>query len=71
MMLPPSSTGLYWSVRGQVACLEHVSKIHETQWIGDGWQPLPRLSQGHHGLRYQCQYCSPDHTAIVHPLHAS
>jgi hypothetical protein len=71
MTLPPSPTGFYWSVRGHVACLEHVARLTEAQWIAERWEPLPASSQGHGGNRYQCQYCSPERTAVVHSTRAS
>jgi hypothetical protein len=36
MMLPQSPSGLYLSIRGVVACLEHVAGIPENQWIAEG-----------------------------------
>ena len=71
MMMPTSPTGLYWSVRGQVACLEHAARLTEAEWLAEGWQPLPVSSQGHRGPRYQCQFCSPQQAAVVHSTRAS
>jgi hypothetical protein len=65
MRLPESSTGLYWSMRGHVACAR-AAQLDEDEWSAEGWQVLPSSSQGFRGVRfYQCQYCSPDHTALV------
>jgi hypothetical protein len=58
-MLPESPTGLYWSIRGEVACAKHVPDGE--RWKSDGWQPLPISYRG----ALQCQHCAPDHTAIV------
>ena len=66
MLMPESPTGLYWSRRGQVACPHHASLVEEDRCTADGWVVLPLSSQGFHGRRYQCQYCSPDGTPIVH-----
>src|SRR5688500_11559614 len=64
---PDSDAGLYWSIRGEVACRHHVTHIEPMSWVIEGWAPLPMSSQGLHGRRYQCQECSPDHRAIAHP----
>ena len=65
-MIPVSPTGLYWSIRGNVACAEHANNIEEARWDSEGWAPLPHTSQGLRGRTYQCEYCSPDRTAIYH-----
>ena len=65
-MIPVSPTGLYWSIRGNVACAEHASDIVQTRWASEGWAPLPQTSQGFHGRKYQCEYCSPKRTALYH-----
>jgi hypothetical protein len=66
MVLPITATGLYWSIRGEVACSQHASRISEDRWQSEGWMPLPASSQGFRGLQFQCQHCAPDHTALVH-----
>jgi hypothetical protein len=66
MVLPDSPTGLYWSVRGQVACPSHATQLEDSRWVAEKWVPMPAASQGFRGIRYQCEYCSPDHTAVVH-----
>jgi CRP-like cAMP-binding protein len=58
-MLPDSPTALYWSLRGEVACSAHTPDPCCSQWMAEGWQPLPKSSQGIRGSRYQCQHCSP------------
>ena len=65
-MQPESLTGLYWSIRGHVACGQHAPPVEDSRWGTEGWAPLPSSSQGVHSLRYQCQYCSPEHTALIH-----
>lgn len=62
-MRPESSTGLYWSIRGSVLCLEHVNEIDDHRWGVEEWEPLPESSQGFR--HYQCQRCSPDGTALA------
>jgi hypothetical protein len=66
-MLPESQTGLYWSIRGHVACAHHAAEITASRWSSESWKFLPAISQGRHGQRYQCEYCSPEQTALVHP----
>ena len=62
-MLPESSTGLYWSIRGTVLCEHHAKDIDDSRWIAEEWQPVPESSQGLQ--QYQCQRCSPDGTALA------
>ena len=62
---PQSVSGLYWSIRGQVACDQHTPAVDDPRWTIEGWTPVP-LSSGHiHGSRYQCQFCAIDGRAIV------
>ena len=62
---PPSVTGLYWSIRGEVACDEHAPVTDDPRWTMEGWCSVP-VSSGHfHGSRYQCQHCAADGRAIV------
>jgi hypothetical protein len=65
-MLPESSTGLYWSIRGHVACNQHAPLVEDPRWGIEGWAPPPSSSQNVRSQRYQCQYCSPEQTALVH-----
>ena len=65
-MQPTSATGLYWSIRGEVACATHAPSTDDPQWVQEGWNPLP-VSSGHTtGARYQCQHCATDGRAVVH-----
>jgi hypothetical protein len=60
---PPSVTGLYWSIRGEVACDEHSPTVDDPRWTIGGWNPVP-VSSGHvHGSRYQ--FCAADGRAII------
>jgi hypothetical protein len=61
-MLLESPTHLYWSTRGEVACIDHLPAAPE-QRTADGWQPIPLSYNG----TFQCQHCSPDHAALAHP----
>lgn len=64
-MHPPSVTGLYWSIRGEVSCAEHAPSTDDPGWTIEGWAPLP-VSSGHvKGQRYQCQHCAIDGRAFV------
>ena len=63
-MRPDTPTGLYWSIRGHVACFEHAEQIPDGLWASERWAPLPLSSQGVHGRIYECQICSPSKTAI-------
>ena len=63
--IPLSATGLYWSVNGHVACAEHAAVIPGSSWVAEAWAPVPPSSQGFGGLRYECEYCSPQHTAVT------
>ena len=64
-MVPESSTGLYWSIRGHVACASHAAEIEPSRWAEESWNPLPPSSQGVHGVRYRCEFCSPVGSAMV------
>ena len=70
-MTPKSITGLYWSIRGEIACVEHCPAVEDPRWGIEGWNPIP-VSSGHmHASRYQCQHCATDGRALVHsPLSA-
>ena len=60
MQHPPSATGLYWSIRGEVACDEHAPLVDDPRWTVEGWHPLPVSSGQMQGSRYQCQFCAID-----------
>ena len=61
MALPETPTGLYWSIRGEVACIKHAPD--GDRWTTEGWKPIPMTYRG----TFQCQHCAPDHTAVTHP----
>jgi hypothetical protein len=65
-MLPESSMGLYWSIRGTVLCARHTNELDEARRAAESWTPLPKSSQGLHGTWYQCQRCSAEGTALAH-----
>ena len=61
MTLPDTPTGLYWSIRGEVACINHTPD--GDRWTDEGWKPVPV----NYAEIFQCQHCAPDHTALAHP----
>ena len=65
-MHPASFTGLYWSIRGEVACAGHAlrSSIHDGR--SEGWAPVPVSAGPVQKSRYQCQHCGTDGRALVH-----
>jgi hypothetical protein len=60
-----SPTGLFWSIRGEVACERHAPPLEDPRWNADGWAPLPPSSARLQGARYQCQHCAEDGRAVV------
>jgi CheY-like chemotaxis protein len=58
------STDLYWSRRGEVACLTHSPAPSGQRWSEEGWSILPSDLRG--ATRYQCQHCADSKTPIVH-----
>lgn len=65
-MHPPSTTGLYWSIRGEVACDEHAPDTTDPRWFVEGWAPVPLSSGSSRSHRYQCQHCATDGRAVIH-----
>ena len=66
-MRPLSSTGLYWSIDGEVACEKHAPDPDDARWASEWWEPVPRPS-GHCGWRYQCQHCAVDGRKVIYSL---
>ena len=62
---PPSVTGLYWPLRGEVACADHAPVVDNPRWAVEGWSPVPVSSGKMQASRYQCQFCAIDGRAIV------
>jgi hypothetical protein len=65
-MLPRSATGLYWSIRGEVACDDHAPAFDDPRWRLEGWTAVPVSAARMKGDHYQCQHCAIDGRAIVH-----
>jgi len=53
---------LYWSKRGEIACLRHAPAEQSDRWRAERWQRL--LDVEGRRIVYQCQYC--DKRAILH-----
>ena len=66
-MLPASLNLLYWSIRGEVACIEHTPDPDDPRWTIEAWAPVPVSSSNIQGSRYQCQHRAADGRALVHP----
>ena len=64
-MHPASFTGLYWSIRGEVACADHAPEIVDPRWAVEGWAPVPVSAGPVQRSRYQCQHCATDGRALV------
>jgi hypothetical protein len=67
-MPPDSPTGLYWSIRGEVACRLHAPDEDNPRWAAEGWEAIPPSSGR---MRYQCQHCAADGRAIGHQDHVA
>ena len=64
-MRPPTPTGLYWSVYGEVACETHAPESDDERWDVEGWQPIPVSSGRFRGSRYQCQHCAASGRSVA------
>jgi hypothetical protein len=61
MSFPETPTCLYWSIRGEVACMNHVPDGERR--TAEGWKAIPETHSGD----FQCQHCAPDHVALAQP----
>lgn len=48
---------LFWSRRGEVACIVHAPASGSERWVGERWAAIPR-GAGRDRVSYQCQHCS-------------
>ena len=55
---PLYADALYWSRRGEVACLMHAPERDSQRWPQEQWAPMPTHAMRRHGIEYQCQHCS-------------
>jgi hypothetical protein len=77
MQQPDSSTTLFWSIRGEVACANHAPHPAAERWTSEGWARMPDTSvmDSRGQTRYQCQWCAEsgraliDHPESAKPLH--
>lgn len=63
---PAASRRLYWSVRGEVACVEHAPEPDSERWAEERWVQMAGMAKGRHGIKYQCQHCSTSGSPIAH-----
>jgi CheY-like chemotaxis protein len=54
--------GLFWSRRGEVACVTHAPAADSPRWLDEQWSPVQRVSTR---VTYQCQHCANDHGPIA------
>jgi CheY-like chemotaxis protein len=50
-----SSSQLFWSRHGNVACDDHRPDHSSRTWFNDGWAQLPKDNP--RSIRYQCEHC--------------
>jgi CheY-like chemotaxis protein len=50
--------GLFWSRRGEVACVDHAPDATSDRWTAERWAAIP-ASAGMGRIAYRCQHCSP------------
>jgi CheY-like chemotaxis protein len=68
--LPPhpsaaSSTELYWSRRGEVACGLHAPVGESERWREERWVAIP-AKLGQRQVRYRCQHCAGASGPLLH-----
>lgn len=56
-------TGLFWSHRGEIACMDHAPDATSERWRHERWAPMPR-DAGRGRILYRCQHCSGDGSPI-------
>ena len=50
-----SDSFLFWSRKGEVACVKHVPDAASARWHAEGWREI--AAKDHRCVRYQCQHC--------------
>lgn len=53
----PDGDTLFWSKRGEIACVRHAPDADSEKWNAESWRPLPARIGGRR-RRYQCQHCA-------------
>ena len=57
------ATGLFWSHRGEIACMDHAPDATSERWRQDRWAPISTAAiRGR--IAYQCQHCPGDGSPI-------
>ena len=51
-----STTGRFWSKRGEIACADHAPQLDKDRWRGEGWRAILPLEMKR--LEYRCQHCA-------------
>jgi hypothetical protein len=51
-----TTTGLFWSKKGEVACANHAPDPDGPRWTAEGWRGIrpEELTR----FRYRCQHCA-------------
>ena len=62
----PYADSLYWSRRGEVACVAHAPEPASARWTAEQWAPIPMKAMRRQGALYQCQHCSASGRPINH-----
>lgn len=47
--------GLYRSVRGEIACIDHAPTVNGVRWIAEGWNVV--TADDNTPIAYRCQHC--------------
>jgi CheY-like chemotaxis protein len=56
---------LFWSRRGEVACLSHAPLADSERWRAEGWTLIPH-GAGKGRIAYQCQHCPGRNGPVEH-----
>jgi CheY-like chemotaxis protein len=54
-----SLPGLFWSYRGEIACVDHAPDATSDRWRQDRWAPIA-AGAIRRRIVYRCQHCAPD-----------
>jgi len=61
-----TTTALFWSRHGEVACAAHAPDPEDPRWTAEGWEVVPSSLGYVKATRYQCEHCAEDGRAVVH-----
>jgi len=59
----PDAIGLFWSRRGEVACMDHAPDATSGRWHDERWAAIP-AGLGSDRIVYRCQHCPGDASPI-------